>query len=228
MLLICLTTQTYGQYVRAPFSNEKINGKVISVTDIDCYNQPSGAVDTVFSIIRYNEKGEAIEQHIFKRYDKRFPKPQKPENISDEQFSQTLDSYFIYQYDKKGNKVSMTFSRNNVKNTFNYDKEGRLKKQLIYGADSEKVERITDRYDKNGKLLKITMYYPKENSWITQKYKYDANNLMTEENDTYNLSSRKFIYHFSNFDKQNNWTRMVRIDDQKREFVSYREIKYVD
>ena len=188
MLLICLTTQTYGQYVRAPFSNEKINGKVISVTDIDCYNQPSGAVDTVFSIIRYNEKGEAIEQHIFKRYDK----------------------------------------RNNVKNTFNYDKEGRLKKQLIYGADSEKVERITDRYDKNGNLLKITMYYPKENSWITQKYKYDANNLMTEENDTYNLSSRKFIYHFSNFDKQNNWTRMVRIDDQKREFVSYREIKYVD
>lgn len=228
LFFISATAWVHAQYVRGFFNNEKINGRVVSVTDIDCFLRPTGAVDTNFSCISYDEKGDATEQHFYKGYDKHYPKPQWPDTTKTKLYAQTWDYYFTYYKDSEGHKLKVVFGQAPNKHVLIYNAAGQVKKNFIYDPKDDVIQDISHKYDKNGNLSKISIYVPFENSWMTQEYKYDQNNLLIQETDYHLGAHRKFFFRFDDFDAQNNWTKCIRTDEKGKEFISYRIIKYAD
>jgi hypothetical protein len=229
VLLIFLCFKSYGQYVRGFYNNEKINGRVVSVTDIECYQTPEGAVDSNISVINYNSKGEAIEQRITKRYDRRFSNPILGKIDTNQFYPQsTLSFLYYYGKDDKLKTVVATMS-DSSKAAFKYNGSEQMEKHWTY-SNGQLSEATSLSYDKNGNLKRMSIYSLSKKITIVQEYKYDKNNLMTEEivyRDGVNSYTRHYTY--LEFDIKNNWTKCKVYNSSERElYTSIRQIKYAD
>jgi hypothetical protein len=216
---------SYAQFVRSPFDNEKINGNITWVADIDYSVRSNGAIDTTISMIKYDEHGSAIEQHVSTRYDNRFI---KPDTMNNQSHDQNYHSYFTYYKDDQGHNLKMVFRRGANKHVYLYNKKGLAKSSTVYDSDNNVLQEMTKNYDNNGNMLKIEIYVPRTNSRRSQEYKYDSNNRAVQEIYFSAGYSDKSHIEYSNFDNMHNWRKCVRTNEEGRKFVSYRQIKYRD
>ena len=212
LILFCATHNSIAQFVRGVYNNERINGNIISVTDIICFKKLNGAVDSNISVIKYNIKGEATEQLVTKSDDKRFPKPAVP--VNSKVYEHDWKVVFEYHYDKDRRLSKVTFTRDKNNGLFKYNKKAEPIEMITYNPDGSLVEKNLSTYNSQGRLIKTKIIYNK-GATLIQKYKYDkANRLSMETFYNDNVDKSKIYLKYESFDALGNWTKYISLNDK--------------
>jgi hypothetical protein len=210
-ILILIIGKSYGQYIRAAFSNEKIWGNVATVADISYIMKDTTKVDSTIYTIKYDSKGYATDIY------EHFPKTYKVDT--------TLFSHIPirYEYDSKGNKIMTCLN-----DVVTYNKKGQEAKRSMYNKQNVLVEEVFHEYDENGNRIEDQIYTPRSNTQYWISYKYDIDKKLIEEIYEFPGAKYKLRYRYLSFDPMNNWTKRISTDEKGREFVTYRRITYAE
>jgi hypothetical protein len=236
MIFSCVASHTFAQFVRDLYTNEIINGRVESITNIEYIRRLTGAVDTSIYVDRYNFKGELTEIDVSTVYDGYFPMDIPRKSTKNSRI------FFKYHYLENG-KLSAITCRGDTGNEITaaklagiikYNSKGQIQYSVNRNRDGSWQKKFFFRYGNNGHLLKIILYDdPIKGDILTSYYKYDKNNLVTEEShysngDTKKSPYRNVFFKFKAFDEKNNWTKRIGVDTvTHRSYMKDRHIIYV-
>jgi len=110
-----------------------------------------------------------------------------------------------YKYDEKGQLIERIANRANgafaYKYAFKYDDKGNKTEWIRYGPDNSILGKVVYKFDERNNLIAETQYNPDGTVKATYAYSYEL-------------------------DKKNNWTRQVKMQENKVIEIKEREIKY--
>jgi hypothetical protein len=138
---------------------------------------------------------------------------------------------WIKEYDNQGNIIENVkyFSHGNtLRVTFKYDNHGNMIERNKYNLDGELREKSIYVYNKKG--LKIEENQLEGNGELIDKAltKYDKYGNQIERTFFYIIgkSESKTSYKYQLFDKNNNWIKMITLEENIPTTVTVREIEY--
>ncbi|GAB3913389.1 hypothetical protein [Mucilaginibacter boryungensis] len=218
LIFIAFTDKGYAQYTRSIFGNQRMNGRVASVTNITFNKSNIPNADSSVSIINYNRDGEAINQTVT-FFRKREINPHLKKEF--------VESVFIRTYDKYKNLI-ISFYRGRTKVVITHDVKGRIVNYTEYNPNGKIEVEMVSKYKNT--VQSQTKFYDGHNSLVNKiKYEYDtAGNELKES--SYNPNGTlAYIYYniYSDPDAKGNWTKCTRLDANKNVLnVSGRQLTY--
>lgn len=164
LILILFSIQSKAQYIKTLYDQEKINGRVNSITETQLtLNSDGTATDSIVIKTQYDNRGNIVQEiysaiyyglpniDVFDKDGNKITKRRR-QNVS-------IFKYATY-YQTNGKKI--TCNAYAVKNVYLFDKSGTLTRSQKYQTDGKLVNNDLYKYDDKNRLIEIDSYTEKD------------------------------------------------------------------
>jgi hypothetical protein len=200
------------QYIKTLFEQEKVNGRVNTITEIQLTPKSDGTeTDSLIIKRKYDNKGNTI-QEIFTSIDHVPPDVavfDKDANLIKKRRLMNV-SVFNYTTHYKDNKQKNTICNAfATKEAYLFDKKGTLTRSNKYQTDGQLLNKALYKYDDKNRLVALESYTNADSLYEQWVYKYDLKNLVIEKDIYYGKHQiqERTIYTYLDFDKLGNWIK---------------------
>ena len=220
---------------------QRLQGKVEVMSESIYFPEAKGKKLSLKNVFKYDENGNRIELSNY-RADGKLNSTVKSiydanGNITSEQTllaDGTVDITSTIKTDAKGNRMEqddkkMTTSNPlfNFKHYYKYDEKGQLIERIAYRANGAFAYKYGFTYDENGNKTEWIRYAADNSILGKVVYKFDARNNLIMETQFNQDGTVKATYAYSyELDKKNNWTRQIKMQNDKVMEIKERDIKY--